>query len=67
MNTNDYFAFDDKYCHPNPLDFLHLRRGKPRSSMESSDRQMIPECEPPFISTRRDSNRSRLSREPYSP
>ena len=69
---NDYFDFElNNQAHPNPLDYLlddfPLLKRKPRSSMESSDRQGIPQCEPPYISIRRDSNRSRISYERMSP
>ena len=67
---NNYFNFghvDGAFRGENPLDFLLSDREKdmkqtPRSSFESSDRQLeIPICDPPFIRARQDSNRSRHS------
>jgi len=70
MNQNNLNC-DHTYSVDNPLDFLLIdeytaKRGT-RSSMESSDRQLeIPECRPPYISSRRDSNRSRGFLDLYS-
>ena len=61
---------DNDFCSvKNPLDFLlHDTSGTlkikrtPRSSFESSDRQLeIPICDPPYIRPREDSDRSRRS------
>ena len=73
MNVDQYFRFDEtvSYVDQNPLDYLikddfHL---KPRSSMESNDRQLeIPNSMPLYISRQhRDSGRSRRQFEPMSP
>ena len=62
MNQESYYNFDQTpFKGSNPLDFL-LKEKSPRSSFESSDRQLeIPICDPPFIRARQDSNRSRQS------
>ena len=68
MNQENFYNFDQApFKGENPLDFL-LKDGDkkikptPRSSFESSDRQLeIPICDPPFIRARQDSNRSRHS------
>lgn len=55
----------------NPLDFLYEQlKGKPRSSIDSEDRDMErPGCNPLFLSNalRRESNRNRRFHEAYSP
>ena len=70
--------FDDNsqfFKGPNPLDFLAMDseeiglKRKPRSSMESSDRQIeIPACQPPYISRHlRDAGRAYEPVESFSP
>lgn len=69
MNNMLYSSTD---LQPNPLDFLLeeslLPKRKPRSSMESIDRELeIPHCRPPYIAQRNDSGRSRRHFDPVSP